>query len=160
MVVMMNKYKTYYMTTETISVHEIDIRIVPEINDSIVEFGERYDVTYFENRYKDRSKLIVAGYVGQSQAGYMVAYDKFQDGSFYCWMTGVNPLFRRRGVLRAMMKYLVAWMRERGYHTLRIKTRNNRREMLSFLVREDFMFTEVESEPHIEDYRVSAEKRI
>lgn len=75
-------------------------------------------------------------------------------------MAGVNPLFRRRGVLRAMMNYLVVWMREHGYQTLRIKTRNNRREMLSFLVREGFMFTEVVSEPHIEDNRVSAEKRI
>lgn len=68
------------MATETISIREVGIHVVPEINDSIVEFGERYDVAYFEDHYKDRPKLVVAGYVGESQAGYMVAYDKFQVG--------------------------------------------------------------------------------
>ncbi len=139
-------------------VKEDSIDVAVKINASIVEFGEPYDKAYFETRYADKEKLILVAYLSDEPAGYMVSYDKNNDGSFYCWMAGVDPRFRRQGILRAMMKYLEEWARQHGYRKIGIKTRNNRREMLAFLVQSGFYFTAVEPQPLIEDNRIMTEK--
>ena len=83
-----------------------------------------------------------------------LGYDKFQDNktNFYCWMAGVISQYRKSGVLTAMMEYLKNWSKEQGYKNLRIKTRNTRREMLSFLVKNNFNFYEIEAQENIREF--------
>lgn len=64
---------------------------------------------------------------------------------------------RKSGVLTAMMEYLKNWSKEQGYKNLRIKTRNTRREMLSFLVKNNFNFYEIEAQENIRDNRICLE---
>ena len=58
------------------------------------------------------------------------------------------------------MNYQINWAKDKGYHILKIKTRNNRREMLSFLIRNGFYFTEVEAKENIKDNRINLQKDI
>jgi GNAT superfamily N-acetyltransferase len=102
----------------------------------------------------------MVAYVDGKPAGYLVGYDEFGDGSFYSLMAGVDPKFRGQGVLKAMMKYQDAWARKKGYNKIRIKTRNNRREMLAYLVKYGFYAIEVQPKPKIEDYRILFEKNL
>ena len=60
-------------------------------------------------------------------------------------------------LLTAMMEYLKNWSKEQGYKNLRIKTRNTRREMLSFLVKNNFNFYEIEAQENIRDNRICLE---
>jgi ribosomal protein S18 acetylase RimI-like enzyme len=143
-----------------IVIKEDSINIAVEVSATIVEFDKPYDKSYFEDRYLDSEKLILVTYVDDNPAGYMVSYDKDKDGSFYCWMAGVNPIFRRHGLLNKMMQYLIDWAKSNGYKKITIKTRNNRREMLSYLVKSGFYFTKVESQPSIEDNRILLERMI
>jgi ribosomal protein S18 acetylase RimI-like enzyme len=143
-----------------IVIKEDSIEAVVKVNSTITEFDEPYDKVYFENRCKNAVKLILVAYVDNKPAGYMVSYDRNNDGSFYCWMTGVNPLFRRLGILKKMMEYLDNWAKEHGYNKIRIKTRNNRREMLAYLIKNGFNLIEVEPRPLIKDNRVIFEKNI
>ena len=83
-----------------------------------------------------------------------VIYKRITD---YCWMAGVIPQYRKSGVLTAMMEYLKNWSKEQGYKNLRIKTRNTRREMLSFLVKNNFNFYEIEAQENIRDNRICLE---
>lgn len=149
-----------YKMESKILIKEDSIENAVKVNNTIVEFGNPYNKAYFEDRYKNLDKLILVAYVDNSPAGYMVSYDKYQDTSFYCWMTGVNPLFRRLGILDKMMQYLNNWAKYKGYKKITIKTRNNRREMLSYLIKSGFYFTEVEEHPSIEDNRILLEKNI
>ena len=144
--------------TKSIVIKEGSIEVAVKVNATITEFGKPYDKTYFEDRYKDSVNVILVAYVDNQPAGYMVSYDKNNDGSFYCWMAGVDPLFRRLGLLDKMMRYVNDWSKNHGYKKLTIKTRNNRREMLSYLVKSGFYFTEVQSQPSIEDNRILLEK--
>ena len=144
--------------TNNITIKEDTIDVAVKVNATIVEFEKAFDKTYFEDRYKGSDRLIIIAYVDTSPAGYMVSYDKDKDGSFYCWMTGVDPHFRRQGLLHQMMGYLFSWAKKHGYTKITIKTRNNRREMLSYLVTSGFHFTEVQQQPSIEDNRVLLEK--
>ncbi len=141
-------------------VREVPIEEAVRVSSTIVEFDEVYQRDYFESRYKDKQKLIIVAYVDDQPAGYIVGYDEYHDGSFYCWMAGVDPKFRKRGVLKALMDYEDNWARKNGYNKIRIKTRNNRREMLSYLVRYGFSFIEVEPYPNIADNRIHLVKNL
>jgi ribosomal protein S18 acetylase RimI-like enzyme len=143
-----------------IVIKEDSIEVAVRVNATITEFDKPYDTAYFEERYADKEKLVLVAYVDDKPAGYMVSYDRDGDGSFYCWMAGVDPHFRRLGVLHNMSRYLYEWVKTHGYKKIKIKTRNNRREMLSYLVKEGFYFTGVESKPSIEDNRIFLEKPV
>ncbi len=146
--------------SQKITIKEAPIEEVVKVNATIVEFDAPYQKDYFENRYKDAERLIVVAYVDDQPAGYVVGYDKFKDGSFYCWMAGVNPSFRKLGLLKEMMDYEDKWAKEKGYNKIKAKTRNNRREMLAYLVKYGFFFTEVIQKPNINDNRVLLEKEL
>lgn len=145
-----------------IEIKEVDINEAIEVHKSVLEFNETEPKPeYFENRYKNKDKLIIVAYYNNIPIGYVIGYDKYEDEeSFYCWMAGVNNNYRRQGALKALMNYQIKWARDKGYKKLKIKTRNNRREMLSFLVKADFYFTSVEPKERIQDYRINLEKII
>lgn len=145
-----------------IEVKEVDIKEAIKVHKNIKEFNEtKPEKEYFENRYKDREKLIIVAYYNNVPAGYIIGYDKFQDGkNFYCWMAGVDSKFRKLGILTKMMQYQENWAKQKGYSILKIKTRNNRREMLSFLVKHNFNFLSVEKRDNIQDNRINLQKEI
>ncbi|MCK5107147.1 MAG: GNAT family N-acetyltransferase [Nanoarchaeota archaeon] len=143
---------------EKIIVREGDIEGAVKVNSTIREFGESYSKGYFEERYKGEEHLVIVAYINNLPVGYIVSYDRFDDGSFYCWMAGVNPEFRKKGILKELMSYQDKWARDNGYTSIKIKTRNNRREMLSYLIKYGFLFVEVVKSPNIEDNRILLEK--
>lgn len=145
-----------------IEIREVNIEEVLKVHRNIPEFYELIPKKdYFEDRYKDREKLITVAYYNSIPTGFIISYDKFQDNeSFYCWMVGVDVNYRRLGILTQLMDYQINWAKNKGYHILKIKTRNNRREMLSFLIRNGFYFTNVETKENIENNRISLQKDI
>lgn len=146
--------------TKSIVIKEDSIEVAVLVNSTITEFDKPYDKSYFEERCKDKVCLILVAYVDNHPAGYMISYDRTNDGSFYCWMAGVEPPFRRLELLNKMMQYLYDWSKSHGYNRLTIKTRNNRREMLAYLIKSGFNFTEVQPQPLIKDNRILLEKII
>lgn len=143
-----------------IEIKEVGIEEAIKVHSNVLEFDNlNPKKEYFENRYKNRNKVIIVAYYKNIPIGYIIGYDKFEDKkSFYCWMAGVDNNYRRMGALKALMEYQINWAKSYGYTKLKIKTRNNRREMLSFLVKNDFYFTSVEEKENIEDNRINLEK--
>ena len=144
--------------TNKIIIKETIIEEAIKVNETIVEF-ESYSKSYFEDRYKNRDKLIIVAYLDDQPAGYIVGYDRYKDGSFYCWMAGVDPEFRRKGILKFLMDYLDKWAKDKGYSKIRIKTRNNRRNMLAYLIKYGFYAIEVKQHSSIEENRILFEKK-
>lgn len=140
-------------------IKEDSIENVVKIHQTIHEFI-KYERADFEEKYQDSKKLILVAYWDQQPAGYLVAYQKSDDGSFYCSMVGVNPIFRRQGILKNLMLYLNNWAKDQGYKKITIKTRNSRREMLTYLVKNNFNFTEIHPHDSLEEYRILLEKLI
>ncbi|MBL7056811.1 GNAT family N-acetyltransferase [Candidatus Woesearchaeota archaeon] len=143
----------------THTIREVSLDEIMKINGKIPEFEEEPRLK-FETKLANKNHLLIAAYIEQQPAGYLIAYDKFGDGSIYCWMAGVIPSFRKQGILSQLMDYQDQWAQSKGYNKIKIKTRNNRRSMLSFLVKNDFYFTEVNAGDTIEENRISLEKKL
>lgn len=143
-----------------VTVKEVSIEQIVEVSKKVVEFDAAYPKEHFANRYNGREHLLIVGFVDNEPAGYIVAYDRDQDGSLYCWMAGVDPEYRRLGVLTKLMDYQTAWAKQHGYKILKIKTRNNRREMLANLIKRGFLLTEVVQHSDPADNRISLEQTL
>ena len=144
--------------SEEIVIKEVPIEEAVKVNSTIIEFDETYDINHFSERIQGRESLIIVAYLNGQAVGYIVGCDHYNDGSFYCWMAGVDPKFRRKGVLTALMDYQDKWAKEKGYTKIKIKTRNTRREMLAYLVKQGFNFIEVESREDVKENRIILEK--
>ena len=144
-----------------ITVKEEKLEIALEVHSHIPEFVEtKSDKIYFEDRYKGKKKIILCAYQEEIPVGYLIAYDKYEDGSFYCWMAGVIPKYRKNGALTALMEHLFQHAKENGYTKIKIRTRNNRRKMLHFLVKNGFDFTKVERKERRQENRINLEKDV
>lgn len=150
------------MLSDAISITEVSLSDAYRVHERIPEFAVRfpYSLQTFFDRTTGRETIALIATADEKEAGYLVGYDRDLDGSFYCWMTGVDPDYRRRGILQALMIYLEGWARQKGYTLLKIKTRNHRREMLSFLTKNDFLFIDVEKHDDVMDNRILLQKAL
>lgn len=141
-------------------VKEDSIDVAATVHATVPEFDKPAGTEYFEDRYKGKQHVIFVAYLNEKPIGYMISYDKFGDDSIYCWMAGVNPEFRKKGALTNLMEKLESWCKENSIHTIHIKTRNRRREMLNYLVKNGYLLAEVLPEPKIEDNRILLQKSV
>lgn len=146
------------MENNDIIVKEVSIEEAVKVNRNVIEFdGKDTTKEDFEKRYVGKDNLIIVAYYKNIPIGYIIGYDRDNDGSFYCWMAGVDNNYRRLGALTSLMNYQMDWAKKKGYNKLKIRTRNNRREMLSFLVKNGFNFVSVEQRDDITENRINLE---
>ncbi len=126
------------------------------------EFGETYSKDYLEKRCKGKDPLIIAAYVdeGNKPVGYLIGFDRFKDGSFYCWLSGVWGEHSKRRIFHALMMHAQRWARKKGYKSVKIKTRNKRVNILHYLIKSGYFFLEVTPDPNPAENRILLEKRI
>ncbi len=137
-----------------IEVKEVAIEEAMKVHHNVLEFDDlNPKKEFFTNRYEPYEHVITVAYYENEPIGYMIGYDHFQDNkeTFYCWLAGVDYRFRRKGALKNLMEYQMNWARSKGYKNLRIKTRNDKREMLSYLVKSGWNFIEVEKTDPLEN---------
>lgn len=145
----------------SIIIQESSIENAIIVHASIPEFDKTAaDAEYFKERYRNKKHVIHIAYIEDKPIGYMISYDQFEDDSIYCWMAGVNPSFRERGVLKKLMLTLEEWCKKNNIHTLHIKTSNKRRAMLTYLVKNGFNITEIITYPKIINYGMLLQKEI
>ena len=144
--------------TNEITIKKATIEDAVLVNSTVIEFGRPYKKEYFEERIKGKDKLISVAYIDDKPTGYVIWYNRDNDNSFYCWMAGVNPEYRCIGVLKKLIDFGFDWAKNKGYEKIKIKTRNNRRKMLAYLVKYGFWFTKVVEYPYINDNRIELEK--
>ncbi|MDD3498022.1 MAG: GNAT family N-acetyltransferase [Candidatus Moranbacteria bacterium] len=141
-----------------IRIREASIDEVIKIGKKVLGAEKMKPREHFEERYKDKYHLITVAYLGDNPAGYAVWYDKYGDGSLYCWMTGVSPDFRRKGILKGLMAFGLAIARNKRYEKIKTKVRNSERGMLAYLTKYGFSITDFEERPNNEDSKISFEK--
>jgi ribosomal protein S18 acetylase RimI-like enzyme len=150
------------MDFEIMPVHikPITIEMAVIISRMIPEFANPHPGEEYERRLRGKSSLILAAYIQDKPAGFKVGYDKFGDGSFYSWMGGVVPEFRRHHVAKALAEEQEKWAFERGFTSIVFKTRNRHKAMLSFAIGNGFSIIEVEPRESLDEYRIILKKEL
>ncbi len=121
------------MDFNNILIKEDSIENAVKVHATISEFTKPADVNYFRERYKNRTHFILVAYIDSFPVGYLIAYDKYKDGSIYYWMVGVNPDFRNRWILSQLTDAFESWSREKRYNMIHVKTRESRPGMPYYL---------------------------
>lgn len=130
------------------------------ISQQIPEFEQPYGVEEYHKRLPKQPYLILIAEQKGDLLGFKVGYERNQDGSFYSWMGGVLPAYRRMKVAKALADAQEAWAKEQGYHSIRFKTRNCHKNMLLFALNNGFYILAVDPKAEIAQYRIWLEKRI
>ena len=145
-----------------IEVKEVELEEVLNIHQYVLEMDDLHPPkTFFTDRIDGLKSLITAAYYENAPIGYMISYHPNDDSeSIYCWMAGVDHRYRRLGALTELMKYHMNWSKENGYQKMKIKTRNDKRNMLNYLVKNDWDFTKVEESASIESNSIYLEKKL
>lgn len=81
--------------------------------------------------------------------GFKGGYDSFKDGSFYSWIGGVLPEYRRKGIAQLLMDAQLKWAKEQGYKSVRYKTQNRFKGMILLGIRNGYQI--IDFKPNEED---------
>lgn len=122
------------------------------------EFDRPHPATEYENRLAGVPHLILLACDGDLPVACKVGYERQQDGSFYSWMGGVHPDYRRQGLALRLAEAQEAWARAQGYQLIRFKTRNRHRNMLLFAIGRGFRVCGFEAFPDPAESRIWLEK--
>ena len=118
-----------------------------------------YGIEEFESRCSGIHLSLIAEIDNQS-VGFKIGYDRFKDGSFYSWMGGVLPEFRKKGVASALADFQENWAKRNGYNSIILKTRKKHRAMIAFSLNLGFTITEKIQMDSEEETRIWMEKII
>lgn len=115
-------------------------------------------IEYCSDRIGNSKNIILGAYINNEIIGYLIGYEK--EKSFYCWLAAVDKRYRRMGILTKMMNILENYARELGYNKVTLKTLNNKREMLSYLIKNNWNFSDIIKNNNIILNEIIAEKDI
>ncbi|MGI0116009.1 GNAT family N-acetyltransferase [Zooshikella sp. RANM57] len=116
------------------------------IHNSVTELNHISSVAYFLDRIAScQYKLLVAEVSGKL-AGYKLGYWE-GDKTFYSWLGGVHPEFRRIGIAQKLIESQEAYLRVSGTHKIRVKSMNKYPGMLILLINNEYHITDVISSP-------------
>ncbi|MEB5922245.1 GNAT family N-acetyltransferase [Franconibacter daqui] len=125
----------------------------------IPEFTLPVDNAALQQRIGASAACALIAYVGEKPAGFKLGYALDKD-TFYSWLGGVLPAYRRDGVAQALLEAQETWAKEKGYKSISVKTRNSFPAMLMMLVKNGYQVIELEKKGEVVDYRLVLRKTL
>jgi predicted GNAT superfamily acetyltransferase len=133
---------------------------VVALSQLIPEFDHPHEVEEYKKRLAGKKQLILVAYTDHKPVGFKVGYEKESDGSFYSWMGGVLPAYRKEGIAKSLANVQEKWASQNGYTCIRFKTRNRHQAMLVFAIKNGFQIIDVEPRETLAEYRILLEKKV
>lgn len=143
-----------------IIIKKVDLEEALKVFSRIKEWDrpEAGTVEYCKKRIGNSKHIILAAYAEGENIGYLIGYDKYN--SFYCWVAAVDENYRRMGILTKMMNIFENYAKQLGHSKVSLKTLNNKREMLSYLLKNNWNFTDIIKNENVLFNEIIAEKEI
>jgi len=107
------------------------------------EFDVRHSLLDIEMQLHNHSHRLLLAEVDGCPVGFVSGY-ALSDTLFHCWLGGVLPGFRRRGLARLLWAELEQWARMQGYRKISVNTRNRFQRMLLFLITNHYQLTRLD----------------
>jgi len=130
-----------------------------DLSSKIPEFNSPYKIEEYKKRCA-RESLVLIAEIDNQLVGFKIGYDRFKNGSFYSWMGGVLPKFRRKGVAYSLANFQEKWAAENEFSSILLKTRKKHDEMIAFSLNRAFIITEETQIIPAEETRIWMEKSL
>ena len=128
-----------------------------DLSSKIPEFNSPYKIEEYKKRCAGKYLVLIAEIDNQS-VGFKIGYDRFNNGSFYSWMGGVLPKFRRMGVAYSLANFQEKWATKNEFSSILLKTRQNHDGMIAFSLNRGFIITEETQITPVEETRIWMQK--
>jgi len=128
-----------------------------DLSSKIPEFNSPYKIEEYKKRCAGKYLVLIAEIDNQS-VGFKIGYDRFNNGSFYSWMGGVLPKFRRMGVAYSLANFQEKWATKNKFSSILLKTRQKHDGMIAFSLNRGFIITEETQITPVEETRIWMEK--
>ena len=126
------------------------------ISQQIQEFENAYSIEEYHERLDDKRNLILIAEFEGKPAGFKIGYEV--EDSFYSWMGGVVPEFRRKKIAAGLADSQEEWCSKIGYKIIRLKTRNKHNKMLLFALSRKYQIVGFEEKDDAMESRILLEK--
>ena len=123
------------------------------------EFKSPYKIEEYKKRCAGKYLVLIAEIDNQS-VGFKIGYDRFNNGSFYSWMGGVLPKFRRMGVAYSLANFQEKWAAKNEFSSILLKTRQKHDGMIAFSLNRGFIITEETQLTPAEETRIWMQKSL
>jgi ribosomal protein S18 acetylase RimI-like enzyme len=139
-------------------IKQSDIPTVVALSQQIPELVKPHPASEYEKRLTNVPHLILVAYQDDQPIGFKVGY--YRDESFYSWMGGILPAFRRKGVAKKLADAQEAWAKQQNYHSITFKTRNEHKAMRMFALQNGFDIVDCYLKGSVHEYRIVLRKEI
>ena len=122
-------------------IHEGKLDDAVMVSANVPEFDDPYQIPEYSKRQNSTTHLILTVYDDHNPIAFKIGYQRHSDGSFYSWMGGVLPYYRRKGIANNLADHQEIWAKKNGYNSIRMQTREKHIAMLALAINRGFLIT-------------------
>ena len=126
---------------ESFHIHEGKLNDAVMVSENVPEFDDPYEIPEYSKRLNSTTHLILTAYDDHNPIAFKIGYQRHPDGSFYSWMGGVLPNYRRKGIANNLADHQEIWAKKNGYNSIRMQTREKHKAMLALAINRGFQIT-------------------
>nr|UCQ31325.1 GNAT family N-acetyltransferase [Edwardsiella piscicida] len=136
-----------------ITLHSATPAAILALYRAIPEFAPRHSLADIQRRLAGRQASLLIARAGGRDVGFKVGY-ALDEQTFYSWLGGVLPGWRRKGIAQILLHAQQAWALNQGYRRIEVKTRNGFSSMLMMLINNGYHIIQVQPQDEVVDYRL------
>ena len=122
-------------------IHEGKLDDAVMVSANVPEFDDPYQIPEYSKRLNSTTHLILTVYDDHNPIAFKIGYHRHSDGSFYSWMGGVLPNYRRKGIANNLADHQETWAKKKGYNSIKLQTRSKHNAMLALAINRGFQIT-------------------
>ncbi len=123
-------------TANIVPVGPTELGLIVELFNGV--FSPTRDEAFFQRRFQGRHNVsILVAMLGERPVGLVVGFE-LTPTTYFNWICGVLPEFRRQGVATQLMRGQQAWAQDHHYRIIRFECQNQHRPMLHTAITEGY----------------------
>ena len=139
---------------DSFHIHEDKLDDAFMVSTNIPEFDDPYEISEYSKRLKSTVHLILTAYDDHIPIAFKIGYHRYSDGSFYSWMGGVLPNYRRKGIANNLADHQETWAKKKGYNSIKLQTRSKHNAMLEYAINRRIQITNTKEKTSSSNTRI------
>jgi predicted GNAT superfamily acetyltransferase len=122
-------------------IKEGKISDVLKVNEQIPEFSVHFSKEHFENKLHGLDGTILLAYLENEPVGFSICFLDLINKWGECWVVGVIPEHRKKGVCTKLFDAQEDWVRKQGFTKIRLDVNQSRLQMLLMHLNRGYIIT-------------------